>query len=88
MWGVEHMAILQAKRYSIIQSVLEAEHELETVLLGVRVPVGPVPVASVVGLVLDFPRRDAEGNRLVRLGRDLSIEPLAYAMKERGRDIQ
>ena len=54
------------------KSVGEAEHELEAVLLGVGVPVRPVPVPCVVGLVLDLARRDAEGDSLVRLGRDLT----------------
>ena len=54
------------------KSVGEAEHELEAVLLGVRVPVRPVPVPSVVGLVLDLAGRDAEGDSLVRLGGNLA----------------
>ena len=54
------------------KSVGEAEHELEAVLLGVRVPVRPVPVPSVVGLVLDLAGRNAEGDGLVGLGRDLT----------------
>ena len=45
---------------------------MEAVLLGVGVPVRPVPVPSVVGLVLDLAGRDAEGDGLVRLGRDLT----------------
>lgn len=57
--------------YNILQSVLETEHELETVLFGVRIPVGPVPVAGVVRLVLDFSCRDAESDGLVRFGGDL-----------------
>lgn len=69
-------------------SVLEAEHELETVLLGVRVPVRPVPVASVVGLVFNFPRGDAEGNRLVRLSSNLSQEPLASGVQEKCRSVR
>ena len=55
-----------------IQSVLVAEHELETVLLGIRVPMRPVPVAGIVRLILYFARRYAESDGLVRLGSDLS----------------
>ena len=54
------------------QSVLKPEHELETILLGVGVPMRPVPVAGIVRLILYFARRYAESDGLVRLGSDLS----------------
>ena len=54
-----------------IQSVLETEHELETVLLSVRIPMRPVPVTCVVGFVLNLPRWNTESNGLIRLRRDL-----------------
>ncbi len=57
--------------YNNIQSVLETEHELETILLGIRVPMRPIPIAGIVGLVLDFPRRYAERDSLVWLSSDL-----------------
>ena len=59
-----------------IQSVLESEHKLETILLGIGIPVGPVPVPSVVGLILNFPCRYTEGNSLVRFSSDLQTYKL------------
>ena len=51
--------------------VVQAEHKLETVLLGVRVPVGPIPIAGIVGLILNFSGRDAKRDRLVRFSSHL-----------------
>ena len=53
------------------ESVVQAEHELESILLGVWIPMRPVPVACVVRFVLDLPCWDAESNGLVRLSCDL-----------------
>jgi hypothetical protein len=41
-------------------------------LFGVRVPVRPVPIASVIRLILDFAGRDAEGNGFIGFGRNLN----------------
>ena len=54
-----------------IQSVLETEHKLETVLLGVGIPVRPVPITSIVRLILNLTRRYAEGDCLIRLSSNL-----------------
>ena len=45
--------------------ILKTEHELEAVLFCVGVPMRPVPVACVVGLIFDFSSRNAESNSLV-----------------------
>ena len=47
------------------------EHELETVLLCVGIPMRPVPSTLVFVLVLDLSGRDAERYGLIRLGGDL-----------------
>ena len=52
--------------------VVQAEHKLETVLFGVRVPMRPVPIASVVRLILNLSCGDAECNSLVWLSRHLN----------------
>ena len=66
-----HIVLDKVKDIAKIQLVLEPEHELETVLLSVRIPMRPVPVACVVRFVLDLPCWDAESNGLVRLSCDL-----------------
>ncbi len=54
-----------------ISLIRQPEHELEAVLFGVKIPMRPIPIASIIGLVLDFPSWDAERNGLVWLGSDL-----------------
>jgi hypothetical protein len=49
-------------------SKILSEHELEAVLLGVRIPMGPVPVTSVVSFVFYFARGNAKCDGLVWLG--------------------
>lgn len=63
--------ILHAGAKSSIQSVLETEHELETVLLGVRVPMRPVPVPGIVRFILDFSCGNAKSDGLVRFSGNL-----------------
>ena len=58
-------------------SVLETEHKLETVLLGVRVPMRPIPVAGIVRLVLNFASRNPECNGLIRLSSDLWLQSIS-----------
>lgn len=48
------------------KSVLKAEHELEAILLGIRVPVRPVPVPCIVWFILNLTCWDTEGDSLVR----------------------
>ena len=57
-----------------IQSVLETEHKLETVLLGIRVPMRPIPVAGIVRLVLNLTCGYPESDRLVWLRSDLDCD--------------
>ena len=54
------------------RSISKAKHKLETVLFGVWVPVRPIPVPRIVGLILDLPSRDPERDSFIWLGRDLS----------------
>ena len=62
---------LQTRAESSLQSVLETEHELETVLLGIGVPVRPIPIASVIRLILDFSCGNTESNGLIGFSGDL-----------------
>lgn len=48
-------------------SVVKTEHELETVLLGIRIPMRPVPVTGIISLVLYLSGRYPESNCFVRL---------------------
>ena len=50
------------------------EHELETVLFGVWIPMRPVPVASIIEFVFNLARWDAKGDCLVRFCSDLSAK--------------
>ena len=69
--ALQNIAKIREGEHSTIQSVLETEHELETVLLGVGIPVRPVPITSIVGFVFYFPCGNAESDSLVWLGSDL-----------------
>ena len=51
--------------------VLKTKHELETILLGIRVPMRPVPIARVIRLIFNLTSRDSESNSLVRFGSNL-----------------
>lgn len=55
-----------------LQSIVKAEHKLEAILFCVRVPVGPIPITSIICLVLDFTSRNAECNCLIRFCGDLN----------------
>ena len=57
--------------YNTHVSIGKSEHELEAVLFGIRVPVGPIPVASIISFVLNFTSRYPERNGLVRFGSNL-----------------
>jgi hypothetical protein len=54
-----------------LQIALRAEHELEAVLLGIRIPVRPVPPCLVFGFVLYLARWYPESDRLVRFSSNL-----------------
>lgn len=53
-------------------SISETKHELETVLLCVRIPMGPIPVSSIISFILDFTSWDTEGDSFVGFSRYLT----------------
>ena len=60
----------------MIQLVLETEHELEAVLFGVRVPMRPIPVTSIIRLVLNLSGGNTKSDSFIGLRRDLLVREL------------
>ena len=58
--------------------ICQSEHELEAILLCVRIPVRPIPIPSIVGFVLDFSGRNSESNGFIRFGRNLNVWELEW----------
>ena len=58
--------------YKRAESILQTEHELEAVLLGIRIPVVPVPVTCVIRLVLDLTSRNSESDCFVGFSSNLT----------------
>ena len=66
-----HIVLDKVKDIAKIQLVLEPEHELETVLFRIRIPVRPIPASINVVFIFYFTRRDAEGYCSIRLSSNL-----------------
>lgn len=49
----------------------EAEHKLEAILLGVRIPVRPIPIPRIIRFIFNLPGGNSECDSLIWLGGDL-----------------
>lgn len=67
----DEMGFIEAHVLTTRRLISKAKHELEAVLLGIWVPVRPIPIPCIVRFVFNLPGRDPKRDGLVWLCGDL-----------------
>jgi hypothetical protein len=67
-----NIEILSRMSETLVELVRSVEHELEAILLSIRIPMRPIPVSCVIRLVFYFTSGDMESDCLVWFRSDLT----------------